>query len=82
MLCVGTLNVENMIDMKIGIRKRLSIIFSYGGQVGDLEEALGLISKKFIQPQVENGKLEDFPSVLKDLCNGKIKSRVALLHDL
>lgn len=72
---------KNSIDMKIGIRKRLSIIFTYGGQKRDLEEVLQLIAKGVIQPQVENARLEDFPTVLKDLCDGKIKSRVALLHD-
>lgn len=66
--------------MKIGIRKRLSIVFSYGGQLRDLEDVLGLIAKGAIQPQVEEGRLEDFPAVLKDLCDGKIKGRIALVH--
>ena len=78
MLCVGTLNEENTIDMKIGIQKRLGIIFSYGGQASDLREVLDLISKKVIQPQVETASLQDFPSVLRDLCEGKVKARVAL----
>jgi len=80
-LCVGTLNRENIIYMKVGTRKRLTFIFSYGGQVSDLTEALDLISKKVIQPQVEDGDLRDFPRVLQDLCDGKIKGRVALLHE-
>lgn len=67
--------------MKVGTRKRLTFIFSYGGQVSDLTEALDLISKKVIQPQVEDGDLRDFPRVLQDLCDGKIKGRVALLHE-
>lgn len=81
MVCIGTLDDTNVIDMKIGIRKRLSIIFTYGGQKRDLQEVLDLISKKAIQPQVDDAKLKDFPTVLKDLCDGKIKARVALLHD-
>ena len=80
-MCVGTLNRENIIYMKVGTRKRLTFIFSYGGQVSDLTEALDLISKKVIQPQVEDGDLRDFPRVLQDLCDGKIKGRVALLHE-
>jgi alcohol dehydrogenase, propanol-preferring len=67
--------------MKIGTRKRLSFIFSYGGQVCDLEKVLDLIAKGIIHPQVEPGKLADFPKVLKDLLAGKIKARVALLHE-
>ncbi|OBT81552.1 hypothetical protein VE02_09480 [Pseudogymnoascus sp. 03VT05] len=81
MVCIGTLDSENSIDMKIGIRKRLSINFTYGGQLRDLKAVLDLISKKAIQPQVENATLRDFPTVLKDLCNGKIKARVALIHE-
>jgi propanol-preferring alcohol dehydrogenase len=66
--------------MKIGTRKRLSYIFSYGGQVCDLKKVLDLIAKGTIHPQVEIGKLSDFPRVLNDLLAGKIKARVALMH--
>lgn len=67
--------------MKIGTRKRLSFIFTYGGQVKDLKEVLDLISKGVIRPQVNPGKLEDFPNVLKALCKGEVESRVALLQE-
>jgi propanol-preferring alcohol dehydrogenase len=67
--------------MKIGTRKRLSFIFTYGGQVRDLEEVLQLIAKGVIRPQVNPGKLEDFPSVLEDLTRGKVECRVALLQE-
>lgn len=66
--------------MKIGIRKRLSIIFSYGGQTKDLEEVLTLISQGKIKPHVETDDIKSFPTVLADVCAGKIKGRVALLH--
>lgn len=81
-LCVGTLDLINGLDMKIGIRKRLSIIFTYGGQYRDLVEVLDLIAKGVIQPQVELGKLQDFPKVLKELGEGKIKDRIALVSDV
>ena len=67
--------------MKMGIRKRLSFIFSYGGQREDLEELLGLMSKKVINPQVETDRLENFPQVLQDLCDGKVKARMALTSE-
>lgn len=67
--------------MKTGTRKRLSYIFSYGGQVEDLKEVLDLIAKGVIRPQVKPGKLEDFPTVLKDLEDGKVEARVALVQD-
>ncbi|KAF9889919.1 hypothetical protein FE257_006791 [Aspergillus nanangensis] len=80
-LCIGTLDRKNEVDMKIGIRKRLSFIFSYGGQKRDLVEVLDLIAKGVIRPQVETKGLLDFPQVLKDLCDGKIKDRVALVAE-
>ena len=58
----------------------MSYIFSYGGQVEDLKEVLDLIAKGVIRPQVQPGKLEDFPTVLKDLEDGKVEARVALLQ--
>lgn len=67
--------------MKIGTRKRLSYIFSYGGQVKDLREVLQLISKGKIRPRVETAKLGDFPDVLERLERGEIKARVALMHE-
>lgn len=80
-VCIGTLNHENVVDMKIGIRKRLSIIFSYGGQVRDLKEVLELISKKAIQPQVEGKPPSEFPNIIQDLVCGRIKGRVALMYE-
>jgi propanol-preferring alcohol dehydrogenase len=81
MLCVGTLNHENTVHMKVGIRKRLSIIFSYGGQTRDLKEALDLIAQGVLNPRVADGKLADFPQVLKALEAGKVIGRIALLHE-
>ncbi|KAF5651618.1 alcohol dehydrogenase [Fusarium sp. NRRL 25303] len=81
LLCIGSLDTENTIHMKIGTRKRLSFIFSYGGQVRDLEKVLELIASGHISPRVETRKLPDFEEVLGALGEGKIKARVALLHD-
>lgn len=67
--------------MKIGTRKRLSFIFSYGSQVKDLEQVLDLIAAGRIKPQVETRKLEQFDEVLEALCDGKVRARIALLHE-
>ncbi|KAK5655054.1 hypothetical protein OQA88_5953 [Cercophora sp. LCS_1] len=80
LLCVGSIDAENTVHMKIGTRKRLSYVFTYGGQVSDLKEVLQLISKGVIRPQVQAGKLEDFPTVLKSLEEGKVECRVALIQ--
>ena len=77
-MCIGTLSADNTIHMKMGIRKRLSFIFSYGGQRADLEALLDLMSKGIITPQVESAALKDFPKVLRELCEGEVKARVAL----
>lgn len=79
MICIGTLNLENTIDMKIGIRKRLTILFSYGGQVQDLKEVLDLVAEGVLAPQVYAGKIKDFDRHLQDLCDGKIQGRIALV---
>ncbi|KAL3481419.1 chaperonin 10-like protein [Aspergillus californicus] len=78
-LCIGTLDRYNELDMKNGIRKRLSFIFSYGGQYRDLVEVLGLIEKGILRPRVNQARLVDFPVVLRELCEGVVEDRVALM---
>lgn len=78
---MGTLNHENTVHMKIGIRKRLDIIFSYGGQTRDLKEALDLIEEGILDPIVADGRLADFPRVLRELEAGTVRGRIALLFD-
>jgi propanol-preferring alcohol dehydrogenase len=79
LLYVGTLSNETVVDAKICIKKRLTVVFNYGGQYQDVVEVLDLIAKKALRPQVETGDLKDFPRVLQDLHDGKIKSRIALV---
>lgn len=79
LLCIGSLDTENTIHMKIGTRKRLEFIFSYGSQPRDVEEVLQLIAQGKIRPQVETGGLEEFARVLDDLVAGKVASRFALI---
>jgi propanol-preferring alcohol dehydrogenase len=67
--------------MKIGTRKRLSFIFTYGGQVRDVKEVLELIAKGVISPQVAPAKLEDFPAKLAALVNGEVQGRTALMME-
>ncbi|KAF2151568.1 GroES-like protein [Myriangium duriaei CBS 260.36] len=80
LLCIGSLDTENTIHMKIGTRKRLSYIFSYGGQVPDLKAVLNLIAEGVIKPQVKTRQMEAFPAVVKELEQGKIKGRIALTY--
>jgi len=79
---VGLLSPELTIKNFVVVRKKLSMLASYGGTHEDLQECLDLIARGVVTPQVEKGSLEDFPKVLADLHNGKIKSRIALVPKL
>ena len=78
-LYVGSLSTETNVDSKLCIKKRLTVLFNYGGQYQDVVDVLALMSKKILRPHVEIGALEDFPKVLQDLHDGKIRSRIALI---
>ncbi|KAF2095314.1 N-benzyl-3-pyrrolidinol dehydrogenase [Rhizodiscina lignyota] len=78
-LSVGILSPKTQNLNPLCSRKRLSVLYSYGGQRQDLVEALGMIARGQLQPQVEMGKLEDFPKMLEKLHAGEIKSRIALV---
>ncbi|KAL4865918.1 hypothetical protein BDV12DRAFT_210798 [Aspergillus spectabilis] len=80
-LCIGTGERVNELDMKNGIRKRLEFIFSYGGQYTDLEEVLGLIASGVLRPRVRTRSLRDFPEVLRALEEGGVEDRVALVSE-
>ncbi|KAL4771181.1 chaperonin 10-like protein [Aspergillus nidulans var. acristatus] len=80
-LCIGTGDRVNDLDMKNGIRKRLSFLFNYGGQKPDLEEILTLIKKGVLRPRVQTGSLKNFPDYLRRLCAGEIEDRVALVPE-
>ena len=70
-LYVGTLSNETVVDAKVCIKKRLSVLFNYGSKYEDVVEILDLISKGIVRPYVETGNLIDFPKVLQDLHDGK-----------
>lgn len=56
-------------------------MFSYGAQVNDLREVLDQIAKGNIRPQVETASMKDLPQLIKDLTTGKIRSRMAIIHE-
>lgn len=76
---VGLLGPELILMNSLAVRKKLTILCSYGGIYEDVVDCLSLISKGKLRPQVETGNLNDFPSVLERLHEGKIKSRIALI---
>lgn len=66
--------------MKLGTRKRLSFIFSYGGQVQDLCEVLRMIASQQINPQVAQRPYGDLPMALEALKRGEVEARVVLTY--
>ncbi|KAL4945775.1 hypothetical protein BDV06DRAFT_209246 [Aspergillus oleicola] len=78
-LCIGSGDRINDLDMKNGIRKRLSFVFSYGGMYRDLEEVLWLITRGVLRPRMQTRRLKELPVVLKELNEGRVEDRVSLL---
>lgn len=62
-------------------RKQLDILGSYAGTKTDVEACLDLIANGHLVPQVREGKMSDFPKILKDLHEGKFKGRMVLVPD-
>lgn len=63
------------------VMQEINVKGSYNGTVEGLGECLELIEQGVIKPVVETGSIEDLPKMLKDLDEGKIKSRMVLLPD-
>jgi len=76
---VGLLGADLTLHNNLAVRKKLTILCSYGGIYEDVVDCLDLIAQGKLRPQVETGALNDFPSVLERLHEGKIKSRIALI---
>jgi propanol-preferring alcohol dehydrogenase len=80
LLCIGSLDNKNTIEMKLATRKRLSFMFSYGSQAQDLPKVLDLIATKRVEPQVQSRPLKDLQAVLAELEVGEVEARVVLIH--
>jgi alcohol dehydrogenase, propanol-preferring len=57
----------------------LTIQGNYYGTQQSLRECLDLVAKGAIKPSIETGTIEDAAKVIKDLDEGKVKSRMVLL---
>ena len=78
-LVVGLLGREVSISPIKCVSKHLKILFCFGGHYSDIEAGLDLIAKGKLSPRVETASLKEFPRVLQDLHEGKVKSRMALI---
>ena len=79
---VGLLGDALIINNSLCTRKKLSILFSYGGTAEDVVECLRMIQRGTLKPQVETTDMDNFPRVIQDLHEGKFKGRMALIPKL
>lgn len=77
------MDTKNTVDMKLGVRKRLTYLFSYGAHVDDVRQVLRLMQDEdaTLRPRVETARFEALPAVLARLEAGEVRARVALLYD-
>ena len=80
-ILVGLLDTELKLDHLKCIVKRLSILHTFGGHSADIVDGMALISQGVLKPRVETAPLKQFPGVLKDLHEGRVKSRMALIPE-
>lgn len=80
-MIVGLLSPELSFRSPAVVRKQLSLLGSYAGTCSDIEACLELVDQGVLIPQVVTGSLKDLPSLLEDLHEGKIKSRIALIPE-
>ncbi|KIW15159.1 hypothetical protein PV08_05204 [Exophiala spinifera] len=75
---VGLLGSELKLRTATLVRKQLNLLGSYGGTSADVAACLDLCAKGVLVPQIQEGSLRDFPQILEDLHDGKIKSRMVM----
>ncbi|KAI7180787.1 40S ribosomal protein [Hortaea werneckii] len=54
---------------------------NYNGSLESFAEVMELMGQGVLKPKLETGSIEDLPQVLKDLDNGKVRTRMVLLPD-
>ncbi|TKA71467.1 hypothetical protein B0A55_07800 [Friedmanniomyces simplex] len=78
---VGHSETFQSAQFTVSVMNALTIKGSYSGTRKGLAECLDLMAKGVLKPLVETKSIEDLPSVLHDLDEGKVKSRMVLLPD-
>ncbi|KAI6820068.1 40S ribosomal protein [Hortaea werneckii] len=54
---------------------------NYNGSLESFAEVMELMGQGVLKPKLETGSIEDLPKVLKDLDDGKVRTRMVLLPD-
>lgn len=78
---VGLQSPKITFDLTLFTTKEFRMIGSLWGTCQDQVEVFELIKKGLITPQVETTNMKNINKVLKNLDEGKIKSRMVLVHE-
>ncbi|KAK5046775.1 hypothetical protein LTR84_007128 [Exophiala bonariae] len=78
---VGLLGINLSFATGTIVRRQLNIVGSYGGTISNITACLELIKDGALVPQIKKGNMQDFPTILDDLHNGRIQGRMVMLPD-
>ncbi|KAK4560632.1 hypothetical protein LTR86_005210 [Recurvomyces mirabilis] len=81
MVQVGLISPTVTMIPLVTVLKGVTIKCHYNGSMEALRECMDLLAKGVIKPSVETGSMKTLPKVVKDLDEGKIKSRMVLVPD-
>lgn len=81
MVIVGLFSPQAPLIPMLVVCNNLTIQGSYSGSIEAFHECLHLMARGVLKPSIDTGSIEDVPKILKDLDDGKIRSRMVLLPD-
>lgn len=80
-LNVGLLAHSHTTNHISNIVKALTILYTFGGHSADIVAGMAMIANGSLKPHVETAPMGDFPRVLQDLHEGRVKSRIVLVPE-
>lgn len=80
-ISVGLIERSLKTDHILCITKAITILYTFGGHSEDVKEGMELITQGVLTPRVETAPLKEFPKVLKELHEGRVKSRMVLIPE-
>lgn len=78
---MGLLDHEHKTNHILNITKAITILYTFGGTNTDIVQGLEKIAAGTLTPRVETAPMSEFANVLKDLHEGRIKSRMVLIPE-
>ncbi|KAK5169725.1 uncharacterized protein LTR77_005703 [Saxophila tyrrhenica] len=78
-LNVGLLEHSHKTSHVMNLIKAITVLYTFGGHSADIVAGMKMIADGTLTPQVETARMKDFPKVLNDLHEGRVKSRMVLI---